>query len=170
LLRQDRKEDETEEDDHKENCAERSGEDRDEEDATALEYALHRAATAELENAPLLVEIARLNHENKHLRNRARNQRNHSSSAMIQMTNSTRANPSVGGASDHSRNDTDHSQHGRGRETRPRGAAKSGAKPVGKFGGSTGGRSGYAKTTEDLEKTAKKRQRKTYGEDEDSDE
>jgi hypothetical protein len=163
LQRQDGEEDEAEEDNCEENSAERGREDRGEEDATALEYALHRATTAELENAPLLVEIARLKRENKHLRNKARNQRNRSSSPMTQMTSSTRANPSAGGASDHSQSDTDHSQQGRGGKTRPGGAAKSGAKPVGKFGGSTSGKSGYAKT-------AMKRQRETYGEDEDSDE
>lgn len=174
LPRQDGGDEEAEEDDIEEDDTEGGGEDADEEEATALEHALHRAATAELENAPLLVEIARLKRENKDLCNKARDQRNHSSSPMTQMTSSTLANPSVGGALDDSQSDTDHPQHGRGGNTRPGGAAKSGAKPVGRIGGiaggKTSGKSGYAKTTKDPEKTAKKRQRDTYDEDEDSDE
>jgi hypothetical protein len=165
-------EDEAKDDDIEEDDTE--GEDEDEEDATALEYALQRATTAELENAPLLVEIARLKRENKDLRNKARNQRNHSSSPMTQMTSSTRANALAGVASDDSRSDTDHPQHGRGGKKRPGGAAKSGAKPAerigGTRGGKTSGKSGYDKPTKGPEKTTKKRQHDTYDEDEDSDE
>lgn len=159
-----------------EDQGEEEGEESQSEGPSALEHALHRAATAELENAPLLVEIARLKRENKDLRNKARNQRNHSSSPMSRMTSSTSTNPSAGDASDGSQSDTDHPQHGRGGKTRPGGVAKSGEEPVGRIGGTTGGKTsgkiGYAKTTKDPEQTAKKRQCDTYededeGEDED---
>jgi hypothetical protein len=152
---------------------EEEGEENKSEGPDALEHALDRAATAELENGPLHVEIARLKRENKNLRNKARNQRNPSTSPMTQMTNSTRPNPLASGASDDSQSDTGYPQHARGGKTRPGGAANSGAEPAGSVGGATGGmangKSGYATTTKGPEKTAKKRQRDTHKEDEDED-
>ncbi len=137
---------------------------------TALEYALHRAQTAELENGNLLVEIERLKRENRDLRVKLSKQRNASSSPMTQMTDHTHANPSTSGTSDDSHGDSGHPQ--RGGKTRP-----SGAQPVGGMeaatGGKTSGKDRYAKTTKNVEKTAMKRQRENYEEneeDEDDDE
>jgi hypothetical protein len=141
---------------------------------TALQYAIHRAQTAELENGNLLVVMARLKRENKVLRTKLSTQRNASSPPMTPLASSTRSNPSVDHAEDGSYGDPSYPQHGRGEKNRPGGGANSGAqsrrRTAGAIGGNMSGKVGYAKTTKVPEKTTKKHQRDTHDESEDNEE
>jgi hypothetical protein len=159
--------------DYAEEGVEHEGEDEGE-GLTALQYAIHRAQTAELENGNLLVVIARLKRENKVLRNKLSTQQIASSSPMTLMASSTSPNPSVDHAEDDSYGDSGHPKHGRGGKTRPGGGTNSGAqsrrRTAGAIGGNMSGKVGHANTTKVPEKTAKKRQRDTHDESEDNEE
>lgn len=160
------------EEEYAEENEEEEREDEDE-DPNALEYAVHRAQTAELANDVLLVDIARLERENKNLRKKLSAQRNSSSSPMTQMTSSTGANPSEADTADGSYSDSGYLKHGRGGKTRPEDAAAFTQQPAGKIAAGTTGkmsrRRGHVETMKDAEKAAKKRSHDTYKEERDDD-